>query len=152
VLLADQDRSRWRWDDIGRGLDLAAEALRRSGAGPGPWTVQAAIAALHTHPDPDRAAIVTLYDRLAALTPSSAVLVNRAAAIARAQGPAAGLAALDTITTAPGDHRASVLRAELHAELGQFAEARHQMTLAVAATRNDVERRHLRARLDGWST
>ena len=70
-----------------------------------------------------REAIVTLYDRLAEQTPSSAVLTNRAAAIALADGPAAGLAALHGIHAAPGDHRLLVLRAELHAQRG-FETAR----------------------------
>jgi RNA polymerase sigma-70 factor (ECF subfamily) len=151
VLLSDQDRTRWRWSDIGRGLDLAAAALRRSGELLGPWTVQAAIAALHVQPEPDHAAAVALYDRLAVLTPSLPVLVNRAAAVARAHGPAAGLAALDGLTPGTGDHRMLVLRAELHHELGQTGEARELMRAAVVATRNDVERRHLQARVDAWS-
>lgn len=146
VLLGEQDRSRWRWADIDTGLRLATEALRRGGCGP--WTLQAAIAALNVRPDPDRAAVVALYDRLAASTPSTAVLVNRAAAVALAYGPAAGLAALDGLQAAPGDHRLLVLSAELHAELGDLEQARTLMARAVAAARNDVERRHLQGRLD----
>ncbi|MFD8938938.1 RNA polymerase sigma factor [Streptomyces sp. NPDC059578] len=151
VLLADQDRSRWRWDDIGRGLDLATRALRRSGDRPGRWVLQAGIAALQIQPVPDREAIVTLYDRLAERTPSSAVLANRAAAIALARGPVAGIAALDGVQAAPGDHRLAALRAELTAELGRYPEARELMHHAVRATRNDVERRHLLRRLDTWA-
>jgi predicted RNA polymerase sigma factor len=79
------------------------------------------------------------------------VLVNRAAAVARAHGPAAGLDALDGLTPGTGDHRMLVLRAELHHELGQTGEARELMRAAVVATRNDVERRHLQARVDAWS-
>jgi len=150
VLFDDQDRSRWRWDDIDRGLNLAAEALRRGGDRPGPWVLQAAIAACQIQPTPDRQAIVTLYDRLADQTPSSAVLTNRAAAIALANGPAAGLAALDGIPSAPGDHRGPALRAELHARLGQTDQARTLMRQAVHAARNRVERRHLQQRLDTW--
>ncbi|MEV0586474.1 DUF6596 domain-containing protein [Nonomuraea sp. NPDC050310] len=74
VPLADQDRTRWRWDDIDHGLRLAAEAVRR---GSGPWVLQTSIAALQVAPVPDREAIVTLYDRLAVLSPSPAVLANR---------------------------------------------------------------------------
>ncbi|MFI6324041.1 RNA polymerase sigma factor [Nonomuraea sp. NPDC050556] len=145
VLLADQDRSRWRWADIERGLSLATEAVRR---GPGgPWVLQASIAALQVHPSPDAGAIVALYDRLAEVTPSAAVLVNRAAAVALAYGPAAGLAALDGVVAAPGDHRALVLGAELNVELGRLDRARTLMREAVAASRNDVERRHLSGRL-----
>lgn len=147
VLLADQDRSRWRWADIERGLLLATAAVRRAGERPGPWVLQASIAALQVQPSPDSAAIVTLYDRLAELTPSAAVLVNRAAAVSLASGPAAGLAALEDVVTAPGDHRALVLGAELNAELGRMERARALMAAAVAAARNDVERRHLNRRL-----
>ncbi|MGV9311241.1 RNA polymerase sigma factor [Streptomyces sp. NPDC003691] len=148
VLFADQDRSRWRWDDIGRGLALAAGALRRSGDRPGRWVLEAAIAALRVQPVPDLEAVVTLYDRLAEQAPSPAVLANRAAAIALARGPAAGLAALEGVRAAPGDHRLLVLGAELTAGLGRYPEARELMSRAVEAARNDVERRHLRRRLD----
>ncbi|MFI6528725.1 RNA polymerase sigma factor [Streptomyces uncialis] len=151
VLLADQDRDRWRWDDIGHGLDLATIALRRSGGRPGRWVLQAGIAALQVQPVPDREAVVTLYDRLAEQTPSSAVLANRAAAIALAHGPAAGVAALDGVRAAPGDHRLFALRAELTGELGRYSEARQLMHHAIRAARNDVERRHLQRRLDVWA-
>ncbi|MFJ4772348.1 RNA polymerase sigma factor [Streptomyces uncialis] len=151
VLLADQDRGRWRWDDIGQGLHLATKALRRSGDRPGRWVLEAGIAALQVRTVPDREAIVTLYDRLAERTPSSAVLANRAAAIALAHGPAAGLAALNGIQAAPGDHRLPALRAELTAGLGRYPEARQLMRHAIRAARNDVERRHLQRRLNTWS-
>jgi RNA polymerase sigma-70 factor (ECF subfamily) len=152
VLLAEQDRGRWRWADIDRGLDLATQAVRRAGARPGRWTVQASIAALQVAPEPDREAIVTLYDRLAGVMPSSAVLANRAAAVALARGPEAGLAALDGLRAAPGDHRLLVLRAELAADLGRHGAARDLMHDAVRAARNDVERRHLQRRLDTLTT
>ncbi|MGX2995222.1 RNA polymerase sigma factor [Streptomyces sp. JNUCC 64] len=151
VLLADQDRGRWRWDDIDHGLHLATRALRRSGDRPGRWVLEAGIAALQVQPVPDREAIVTLYDRLAERTPSPAVLANRAAAIALARGPAAGMAALGDVQAAPGDHRLLLLRAELSAGLGRHAEARQLMHQALGAARNDVERRHLRRRLDTWA-
>ncbi|QDY75150.1 RNA polymerase sigma factor [Streptomyces qinzhouensis] len=151
VPLADQDRARWRWDDIGHGLHLATLALRRSGDRPGRWVLQAAIAALQIQPAPDREAIVTLYDRLAEQTPSPAVLANRAAAIALARGPAAGIAALDGVQAAPGDHRLLVLHAELTAELGQRPQARQLMHQAIQAARNDIERRHLHQRLSTWT-
>ncbi|WP_342768781.1 DUF6596 domain-containing protein, partial [Allorhizocola rhizosphaerae] len=147
VLLTDQDRSHWRWNDVDLGLSLAAQALRRAGDRPGPWVLQAAIAACQVAPDPDRHAIVALYDRLAALTPSPAVLANRAAAIALADGPTAGLAALEEIEPAPGDHRVLVLRAELHAQLGRLDRARAFLREAIEATRNEIERRHLLRRL-----
>jgi len=151
VLFAAQDRSRWRWEDVDAGLELAAAALRRGGARAGPWTLQAAIAACHVSPLPDPHAVLTLYDRLAQQAPSPAVLVNRAAAAARAHGPAAGLSALDDLEPAPGDHRHLVLRAELHAELGDLEQARASMTRAVDIAANPVERRHLRRRLADWT-
>jgi RNA polymerase sigma-70 factor (ECF subfamily) len=151
VLLPDQDRSQWRWDDVERGLGLAADALRRSGDRPGRWTLQAAVAALQVHADPDREAVVALYDRLVALAPSPAVQVNRAAAVALARGPRAGLAAADAVVAAPGDHRLLVLRAELHAQLGEPGAARRLMAAALGLAGNDVERRHLQGRLDHWS-
>ncbi|WP_433784383.1 RNA polymerase sigma factor [Actinomycetospora sp. CA-101289] len=151
VPLADQDRTAWRWDDVGEGLDHAARAVRLAGDRPGRWVLQAAIAALQVHPDADPDAVVALFDRLREVMPAPAVLVNRAAAVAVARGPAAGLEALDAATTAPEDHRALVLRAELHWQLGRVEEARALMRRAVDATRNDVERRHLDGRLATWT-
>ncbi|PPK97435.1 RNA polymerase sigma-70 factor (ECF subfamily) [Kineococcus xinjiangensis] len=152
VVLAESDRALWRWDDVGRGLDLAGQALRRAGSRPGRWVLQAAIAALQVQPAPDGRAVVALYDRLAALAPSPAVLANRAAAIARADGPAAGLEAARDLPTAAGDHRLLVLRAELTAQLGQRAAAADLMRQAVAVARNAVERRHLQRRLEAWES
>ena len=151
VLFTDQDRSRWRWNDIDHGLELAAAALRRSGTEAGPWTLQAAIAACHVQPEPDRNAILVLYDHLARHAPAPAVLVNRAAAIAQVHGPAAALTALDELQPAPGDHRHLVLRAELHARLGQLDQAAAAMTDAVRAVGNPIERRHLQQRLTHWT-
>jgi len=150
VLLADQDRRLWRWRDIGRGLELAETAVRRAGGQPGPYVLQASIAALRVQPDHDRQAVVLLFDRLHTITPSPAVGVNRAAAVAAARGPAAGIAALACLDAAPGDHRGHLLRAELLHELGEHAAATGHLEQAVAAARNDVEARHLRRRLDTW--
>lgn len=151
VLLADQDQRLWRWDDIDRGLEYVARGLRRAGDRPGRWVLQACIAASQAHPAPDLEAIVTLYDRLVEQLPSSAVLANRAAAVALARGPAAGLVAAVGVQAAPGDHRLLVLRAELTAEMGELEAARTLMRQAIEACRNDVERRHLRRRLAEWN-
>ena len=151
VPLAAQDREAWRWDDVATGLELATRAVQLAGDRPGRWVLQAAVAALQIHPDHDPEAVVTLFDRLREVTPAPAVLVNRAAAVAVARGPAAGLEALDGVVTAPDDHRALVLRAELHWQLGQAEDARAVMSEAVDATRNDVERRHLTRRLASWA-
>ena len=75
----------------------------------------------------------------------------RAAAVAHAHGPAAGLTALDEVRPAPGEHRHLVLRAELHARLGHLDLARGAMTEAVRAAGNPVERRHLQRRLTDWA-
>ncbi|MEO3859853.1 DUF6596 domain-containing protein [Acrocarpospora sp. B8E8] len=147
VLFSEQDRQSWRWDDINLGLDLTAQALRRGGDRPGPWILQAAIAAMHVHPDPDRHAIVALFDRLAALAPSAAVMTSRAAALALADGPDAGLAAADLIAPGIGNHRLFILGAELHAELGDTATARSLLHQAINASANETERQHLQERL-----
>jgi len=150
VLYDEQDRQLWRWTDIERGTEFATRAVRRAGATPGRWVLQASIAALQVQPDPDREAIVILFDRLLALAPSPAVGVNRAAALAAALGARAGLAALDEVEAAPGDHRCQVLRAELHRQLGELERGRRHLEQAVVGVRNDVEERHLRRRLDTW--
>jgi RNA polymerase sigma-70 factor (ECF subfamily) len=149
VLLDDQDRSTWRWADVDAGLDLATRGLRRAGPRPGRWLLQACIAASTVAPEPDREAVVALYDALLARAPSPAVRVNRAAAVARARGPAAGLAALGDQTLGPSEDRALVLRAELHLELGQRDAGRDLLVRAIAVARNDVVRRHLMRRVAG---
>ncbi|MFF4415593.1 RNA polymerase sigma factor [Streptosporangium sp. NPDC001559] len=151
VLLADQDRDRWRWNDVDRGLGLATLALRRGGDRPGPWVLRAAIAALQTQPSPDHDAVVAVYDRLAEHAPSTAVLTNRAAAVALARGPAAALAEADALPVGYDSYRSLVLRAELHADLGRLDEARALMRQALGLARNDVEHRHLQRRLYGWT-
>ncbi len=149
VRLGDSDRARWRWTDLDLSIDLATEALLRSGPAPGVWTLQAAIAVANATPHPERATIAALYDRLALVHPSRAVLANRAAAVAPAAGPAAGLDALGDLA-APGDldegHLVHALRAELLAELGQRDAAVAALRAARDAARNDVERRHLTER------
>jgi RNA polymerase sigma-70 factor (ECF subfamily) len=131
----------------GRGLGLVTEALRRAGPGPGRWVLQACIAASSVAPEPDREAVVALYDALTAAAPSPAVRVNRAAAVARARGPQAGLLALGTEPAGAAEDRALVLRAELHLQLGAVETGRELLVRAVAATRNDVVRQHLQRRL-----
>ena len=150
VLLEHQDRGRWRWADVERGLELAERAVRRAGGSPGRWVLQGALAALQVQPDGDAEAAVALFDRLLAIAPSPSVAVNRAAAVAAARGPRAGLDALAGVRAAPGDHRVLVLEAEIHHRLGEAAAALACLERAVAAARNDVERRHLVRRLDGW--
>ena len=152
VLLDDQDRSLWNRAHIAEGSALVERALasRRFG----PYTLQAAIAAVHAEAlDPaatDWAQIVGLYDVLARVEPSPVIELNRAAAVAMRDGPAAGLALIDAIL-ARGDltdyHLAHSARADLCRRLGRAAEARASYERALALTRQEPERRFLERRL-----
>ncbi len=122
----------------------------RSGTTPGAWTLQAAMAVANVAPQPARAVIAALYDRLATVHPSRAVLANRAAATTLAAGPDAGLAALAGRGPGGGDpgmYFVDALRAELLAELGRRGEAATAFRAAIEAARNDVERGHLADRM-----
>ena len=152
VLLADQDRSLWDRARIDEGIALIERALasRRFG----PYTLQAAIAAVHAEaPDAtwtDWAQIVGLYDVLLRIEPSPVVELNRAAAVAMRDGPAAGLALIDAIL-ARGDlegyHLAHSARADLCRRLGRTAEARAAYERALTLARQEPERRFLERRL-----
>ena len=146
VLLLDQDRARWDHVLIGRGL-AALERAEAPGGAPGPYTLQAAIAACHararTPAETDWARIVALYESLAALTPSPVVELNRAVAVAMSLGPAAGLARVDALTSAPSlknYHLLPSVRGDLLAKLGRFEEARVEFERAASLTRNARER------------
>jgi RNA polymerase sigma-70 factor, ECF subfamily len=153
VLLVDQDRSLWDREQIAEGKALVERALasRRFG----PYTLQAAIVAVHaeapTAGATDWAQIVGLYDALARVEPSPVVELNRAVAVAMRDGPAAGLALIDAIL-ARGDlagyYLAHSSRAELCRRLGRTAEARAAYERALALTRQEPERRFLERRLD----
>jgi RNA polymerase sigma-70 factor (ECF subfamily) len=148
VLLADQDRRRWRGEEIEEGLArLAGPAL----AGPvsplaASYVVQARIAAEHaTAASPEDTRwdrIVDHYDLLLQLFPSPSARLARAVAVAEASGPEAGLAALDGIE-AVGSHRVAAVRAELLSRCGDVAAARTAYDEAIAACGNDTERAHL---------
>ncbi|HVL19187.1 MAG TPA: RNA polymerase sigma factor [Gemmatimonadales bacterium] len=152
VLLADQDRSRWDRARIAEGSALVQRALasRRFG----PYTLQAAIAAVHAEApaaeDTDWGQIVGLYEVLLRIEPSPVVELNRAAAVAMRHGPAAGLALVDAIL-ARGDLRQYYLahsaRADLCRRLGQTEEARASYRRALELTRQEPERRFLERRL-----
>ncbi len=152
VLLDDQDRSRWNQDQIAEGLALVqrARASRRIG----PSTLQAASAAVHaearTAAATDWPQIVGQYDVLARAAPSPVVELNRAAAVAMRDGPAAGLALIDAILSR-GEladyHLAHSARADLCRRLGNTAEARHSYERALGLTRQEPERRFLERRL-----
>ena len=153
ILLDDQDRSLWNRDQIAEGSALVERALasRRFG----PYTLQAAIAAVHAKAPSaaatDWAQIVGLYDVLARADPSPVVELNRAAAVAMRDGPRAGLALIDAIL-ARGDlgdyHLAHSARADLCRRLGRTAEARTSYRRALALTRQEPQRRFLERRLE----
>jgi RNA polymerase sigma-70 factor, ECF subfamily len=152
VRLADQDRSRWNGELIAEGHALVRACLRRNQ--PGPFQIQAAIAAVHadaaTAEATDWSQVVALYDQLHALRPNAVVAVNRAAAIAELHGPDAGLAALDTVEDELLDtyqpyHAA---RADLLARAGHTAEAIAAYDRAIELTTNPTERRFLTEQRD----
>lgn len=148
VLLADQDRSRWNRDQIAEGTALIERALasRRFG----PYTLQAAISAVHAEaPNTDATdwgQIVGLYDVLLRVEPSPVVELNRAVAIAMRDGPAAGLSLIDAILER-GDlvdyHLAHSARADLCRRMGRKAEAREAYERARALTRQEPEQRFI---------
>jgi RNA polymerase sigma-70 factor (ECF subfamily) len=152
ILLDEQDRSRWDRDQITEGLRLLEQALtsRRFG----PYTLQAAIAAVHAEAPnasaTDWAQIVGLYDVLLRIDPSPIVELNRAAAIAMRDGPQAGLELIDALL-ARGDlndyQLAHSARADLCRRLGQMNEARASYERALALTRQEPARRFLERRL-----
>jgi RNA polymerase sigma-70 factor (ECF subfamily) len=152
LLLDEQDRTRWDRPMIAEGGDLAAVAL--TGGPPGPYGVQAAIAALHDEaPDlvrTDWPQIVALYDVLLALTPSPVVAVNRAAAVAMRDGAAAGLTLLDALAGEPllrAYHPYHVARADLLHRLDRHPEAAAAYRTALDLAGTEPERAHLRRRL-----
>jgi RNA polymerase sigma-70 factor (ECF subfamily) len=152
VLLKDQDRSLWNREQIAEGSALVEQALlsRRFG----PYTLQAAIAAVHADAQDvaatDWAQIVALYDVLARADQSPVVELNRAVAVAMRDGPSAGLALIDAIL-ARGDlqdyHLAHSARADLCRRLGRTEEARVSYERALELTRQEPERRFLERRL-----
>ncbi|MEU8245210.1 RNA polymerase sigma factor [Nonomuraea sp. NPDC048916] len=152
VLLDEQDRGRWDRMMIEEGRDLVPIAL--TGGPPGPYGVQAAIAALHNEAvdlaTTDWPQIVALYDVLLALTPSPVVALNRAAAVAMRDGPEAGLALLDELADEPalrGYHPSPTARADLLHRLGRLTEAAAAYREALELAGAEPERAHLRRRL-----
>ncbi|WP_405490245.1 RNA polymerase sigma factor [Nocardia sp. NBC_00511] len=152
ITLEFQDRSRWDRDAISEGINLLDNAFRR---GPvGPYRVQAAIAACHatapTAADTDWKQIAGLYDRLLVLVPSAIVALNRAVAIGMAEGPAAGLAEVDTLRGRPElavNHLLPATRADLLRRLGDTAGAATAYREALALVDTAAERRYLERRL-----
>ena len=153
VLLADQDRARWDRGMIAEGCALVERALRSRRFGP--YTLQGAIAAVHAEAPgaeaTDWVQIVGLYDVLLRADPSPVVALNRAAAVAMRDGPAAGLALVDVLLER-GElddyHLAHSARADLLRRLGRTAEARAAYEAALALARLEPERRFLRRRME----
>jgi RNA polymerase sigma-70 factor, ECF subfamily len=146
VLLADQNRARWNHLFIRRGMS-AIDRAERLGVGPGPYLVQAKIAACHARAtrfeDTDWRRIVALYDELLALVPSPIVGLNRAVAVGRALGPQAGLEAVEAISGEPAlasYHLLPAVRGDLLELAGRASEARDEFRRAASMTRNEAER------------
>ncbi|MDF9755656.1 RNA polymerase sigma-70 factor (ECF subfamily) [Pseudomonas sp. TE6288] len=152
VLLDEQDRSLWDRGQIDEGSQLVQQALRSRDLGP--YTVQAAIAAVHAEAPSAEATdwdeIIGLYDVLQRHWPSAVVELNRAAALARRDGAQVGLQAVEAILQRGelGDyHLAHAARAELHRQLGNLDQARDAWRQALTLTRQGPERRHMERRL-----
>ncbi|MFC9928442.1 RNA polymerase sigma factor [Streptomyces sp. NPDC127190] len=147
VLLQDQNRRRWNRLLIARGVQALSRAEALAPGAPGPYALQAAIAACHAHAytyeETDWPTIATLYDLLAARAPSPVVELNRAVAVAMAEGPAAGLALVDALAGEPAlrdYHLLPSVRGDLLSRLGRTTEARAEFTRAAGLTRNARER------------
>jgi RNA polymerase sigma factor (sigma-70 family) len=156
VLLRDQDRSLWDFAQIERGMAALGHA-QKLGGGAGKYTLQAAIAACHTRvrtaEETDWERIVLLYDALMQISPSPIVALNRAVAVGMAQGPAAGLDALDamdrlgTDSALAGYHLLPSVRGDLLMKMGRFTEAREEIQRAITMTQNLREQELLTERL-----
>ncbi|HEY6425854.1 MAG TPA: RNA polymerase sigma factor [Acidimicrobiales bacterium] len=153
VVLEEQDRSRWDAVAIAEASEFLEAALRLRR--PGPYQVQAAIAACHAHArteaDTDWDEIAALYERLAAMVPSAVVELNRAVAVSFAVGPEQGLAIADRLAdqgALPNYHLLPAARADMLRRLGRPAEAAAAYRAALALARTETECRFLQRRLD----
>jgi RNA polymerase sigma-70 factor (ECF subfamily) len=151
VLLPDQDRTLWDRTQIQRGL-TALDQAQRLGGSAGPYALQAAITACHARAlkveDTDWQRIVALYDVLLKIKPSPIVALNRAVAVSMADGPAAGLAAVDTIDGLTNYHLRPSVRGDLLMKLGRSAEAREELQRAIFLTDNVREKQLLTEKLN----
>jgi RNA polymerase sigma-70 factor (ECF subfamily) len=153
VLLADQDRARWDRALVAEGQALVRRCLRRNE--PGPYQVQAAIAAVHsdapTAADTDWRQIVALYDQLLAIEPTPVVALHRAVAVAEVDGPEAALALVDTLEL-DRYHLFHAVRADLLRRLGRDEEAARAYDAAIERTANEAEKRFLARRREALAT
>lgn len=151
VLLPEQNRSQWRHDEITEGLAIL-DGLRDTP--PSPFLLQALIAAEHAIAPVSDATnwprIVRHYNELLTLTDSPVIRLNRAVAVAEADGPTKGLEELEGVSLS--GHRLPATRAEFLARSGQTTKAIHAIDAAIALCRNDAERTHLETRRAAWST
>jgi RNA polymerase sigma-70 factor (ECF subfamily) len=152
VPLDEQDRTRWDRDEIDEGISLLHSVLRQNR--PGPYQVQAAIAACHaTAREPaatDWSEIAALYRELARMVPSAVVELNRAVAVAMADGPEAGLALVDALVASnalPGYYLLPATRADLLRRADRRSEAAAAYREALELVATDAERRYLARRL-----
>lgn len=147
VPLLEQDRSRWDQGLVAEGKELVRRCLREGR--PGPYQLQAAIAAVHSDAphaaDTDWRQVLALYDQLLALAPTPVVALNRAVALAEVAGPAAALATVDQLRLA-GYHPFHAVRADLLRRLGRAGEAAAEYAAAAAHAGNAAERAYLAAR------
>lgn len=151
VLLADQDRGRWDPQAIKEGVGLVGRALRRTPDHPDQYVVQAAIAACHalapSYGETNWDSVISWYDVLPGLADSPVARLNRAAAVAERDGPAAGLDLVDAIGGLAGYPWWHATRAELLHRLGRAAEARAAYERALALGMSDPQAGHLRGRM-----
>jgi RNA polymerase sigma-70 factor (ECF subfamily) len=163
ILLENQNRSLWNREHIAEGVALLEKALSQQQQSRrfGPYTLQAAIAAVHAEAQlfsaTDWRQIVALYDQLARIQPSPVVELNRAVAIAMRDGPEAGLAQIDAVLEPSSGKQGELAnyylahsaRADMYRRLGRTAEARSAYEKALALTQQEPERQFLAKRLEG---
>jgi RNA polymerase sigma-70 factor (ECF subfamily) len=151
VVLEDQDRRKWKHEQIAEALPLVQEAMEDA---PGPLALQAAIAAVHCRAaraeETNWREIVRLYAELERLQPSPVVELNRAVAVAMAEGPERGLALMEELGTSSdleNYHLLHAARADMHRRLGRFGEAAKEYEKALGLVTNESEKRYLEKRL-----
>ena len=156
ILLENQDRTRWNREQIAEGVALLEKALgyQQKSRRFGPYTLQAAIAAVHAEAESvaatDWRQIVAIYDQLVGIQPSPVVHLNRAVAIAMRDGPAAGLTHIDAVLEhgeLANYYLAHSARADMYRRLGRTAEARSSYEKALALTQQEPERHFLEERI-----